>query len=238
MILPVKYDELVMKRITFRILRFKPGWIDPPRFQSFRLEVTPGMTILEGLEKIRLEQDKTLMYSHSCHHSSCGTCAIKINGQERLACITKLTDLAAHKVELAPLDGFKPLGDLVVDKKQFFEDFSQDWTYLREAEALNSTRLPRGIRQFARFENCIECGACVAACPVTRKNPQFLGPAVLAAVHNELEKFPGKKNDLLTLAGSKRGVQLCERALNCSRVCPTDVYPAMRIENLRKLLKT
>jgi succinate dehydrogenase / fumarate reductase iron-sulfur subunit len=226
-----------MKRITFRILRFKPGCIDPPRFQSFILEVTPGMTVLESLEKIRLEQDKTLMYRHSCHHASCGTCACRINGKERLACTTKLADLATDAVELVPLEGFKPLGDLVVDRRQFFENFSEDWTYLQQTEIVGTTRLPEGIRQFTHFENCIECGACVAACPVTRKDHQFLGPAVLAAVHNELKKFPAKKNDLLVLAGSNRGVQLCERALNCSRVCPTGVYPARHIENLSNLLR-
>ena len=81
------------KTITFRILRYKPNRIDPPRFQDYSLQVEPDMSVLEALEKIRLEQDNTLMYRHSCHHSSCGTCACRINGQERLTCITRVKDL-------------------------------------------------------------------------------------------------------------------------------------------------
>jgi succinate dehydrogenase/fumarate reductase-like Fe-S protein len=86
-----------------------------------------------------------------------------------------------------------------------------------------------GIQQFTRSENCIECGACVSACPVTQKHQQFLGPAVLAAAHNELKNFPEKAEELLFFARNQRGVNFCERALNCNRVCPTGVYPARHI---------
>jgi succinate dehydrogenase / fumarate reductase iron-sulfur subunit len=85
--------QLTAKTVTFRILRYKPNRIDPPRYQDFALQIEPDMSVLDALEKIRLEQDNTLMYRHSCHHSSCGTCACKINGQERLTCITKISDL-------------------------------------------------------------------------------------------------------------------------------------------------
>ena len=103
-----------IKKITFKILRYKPGHIDPPRFQEFKIEADPNTSVLDGLEKIRLEQDKTLMYRHSCHHASCGTCACKINGAERLTCITRPQDLQTDTITLTPLEGFKPIGDLVV----------------------------------------------------------------------------------------------------------------------------
>ena len=225
-----------MKEITFRILRYKPGHIDPPRYQYFSIQLDPGMTTLDGLERIRQDQDKTLMYRHSCHHASCGTCACKINDEEKLICITKIKDLKNDIITLAPLDGFKPLADLVVDKSRFYSDFGEDWSHLRDSVEVNSSQKPVGIRQFQRFENCIECGACISACPVTHKNKDFLGPALLAAAHNELKKSRQKAEKLLSLAGNKQGVLLCERALNCSRVCPTGVYPARHIANLQKSL--
>jgi succinate dehydrogenase / fumarate reductase iron-sulfur subunit len=226
-----------IKKITFHILRFKPGKIEPPEFQNFSIRADPGMTVLDGLEKIRLEQDSTLMYCHSCHHSSCGTCACRINGQEKLACFTKIHELGGDIVELEPLTGFSPMGDLVVDMKSFYKDLSKHWSYLRKAEGRQHVQIPNGIPQFTRFENCIECGACISACPIARKNQTFLGPAVLAAMNNELKKSPEKTEELLSLAGNKRGVQLCERALNCSRVCPTGVYPARHIADMRGVLK-
>ena len=78
------------KKITLRILRYKPGRIDPPRYQEFSLEMDPESSVLDALEEIRLRQDDSLMYRHSCHHSSCGTCACKITGREQLTCITKI----------------------------------------------------------------------------------------------------------------------------------------------------
>ena len=195
------------------------------------------MTVLDGLEKIRLEQDSTLMYCRSCHHSSCGTCACRINGQEQLACTAKIHELGGDLVRLEPLAGFRPTGDLVVEMKPFYKDFAQGWSYLRKVEGPESTQIPDGIREFTRLENCIECGACISACPVAHKNQMFLGPAVLAAINNELKKSPEKAEELLSLAGNKRGVDLCERALNCSRVCPTRVYPARHIADLQGHIK-
>jgi succinate dehydrogenase / fumarate reductase iron-sulfur subunit len=226
-----------VSKITFRILRYKPGRIDPARFQDFDLHLEPDMSVLDALETIRLEQDRTLMYRHSCHHSSCGTCACRINGEEGLTCITKLADLAGDIITLTPLEGFKPIADLVVDMTRFFEDYSEDWSYLRPSEKLKSTSQPSGIKQFTRFENCIECGSCISACPVTHGGNTFVGPAVLAAVSSELKKTPQNASDLLVLADSSRGVRRCERAVNCSRRCPSNVYPARHIADLRRMLE-
>ena len=225
------------KKVKFKIRRYKPGRIDPPRFQVYTIDVDPETTVLDSLEKIRIEQDKTLMYRHSCHHSSCGTCACKINDVERLTCITKIQELEGDTITLTPLEGFKPIGDLVVDMSRLYEDLSKDWSYLKEAENLESTDLPAGIGRFSRFENCIECGACISACPVSHKNATFIGPAALAALNCEMKKAPQRAKDLIALAGSKRGQHLCERALNCSRVCPTGVYPARHIADLRRLVE-
>ncbi|CAB1078454.1 Ferredoxin [Olavius algarvensis Delta 1 endosymbiont] len=228
---------MTIKNITFKILRYKPGHIDPPRIQHFTLAVDSITSVLDSLEKIRLEQDNTLMYRRSCHHSSCGTCACKINGEERLTCITKIQDLSGDTITLEPLEGFKPVGDLVVDMKHFYDDLSGDWSYIKDTENLESIELPAGILNFTRFENCIECGACVSSCPVSHKNAAFIGPAVLAAINCELKKAPRHAQMLMAAAGSKRGEHLCERALNCSRVCPTGVYPARHIMDLRRLLE-
>jgi succinate dehydrogenase / fumarate reductase iron-sulfur subunit len=228
---------MTTKKVTFKILRYKPEHIDPPRYQEFTVEVDKNASVLDGLEMIRLKQDSTLMYRHSCHHSSCGTCACKINGTERLTCTTRINNFEGETITLVPLEGFRPIGDLVVDPKALYTDLSADWTYLKNAENAPPDVLPAGINRFTRFENCIECGACVSACPVSHRNTAFIGPAALAAINCELRKSPGSKSDLMALAESRRGQHLCERALNCSRVCPTRVYPARHIADLRSLIE-
>ncbi|MEJ2283318.1 MAG: hypothetical protein P8X85_06980, partial [Desulfobacterales bacterium] len=65
----------------------------------------------------------------------------------------------------------------------------------------------------------------------------FVGPAALAALSNELKKSPHSSRALLAMAGHERGVDRCERAFSCSRVCPTQVQPATHIAELRRLLK-
>jgi succinate dehydrogenase / fumarate reductase iron-sulfur subunit len=223
-------------KIIFRILRFKPGRIDPPRHQEFELAVGPRTTVLDSLEQLRLEQDNTLMYRHSCHHCSCGTCACMINGAPRPACVTGVLGLGTATVMLEPLIGFRTIGDLVVDMHDFYIDLSEDWSGLRAAEDMARKRSPQAHPGPVRLENCIECGCCVVACPAVGDSDGFMGPAALAAIHNEMLKSPAKKTALLALADGERGQRLCRRALNCSRVCPTAVYPARHIADLRRMV--
>ena len=224
------------QRIEFIISRFQPGRIDPPRPQSFVVEVDATMTVLDGLERIRLTQDPTLIYRHSCHHSSCGTCACRINGAERLACTTRAVELGGGRITVEPLIGFERVADLAVDMRLFYRDIDPQWSGLKPCGPDPGSVSSPGPAALLRFEECIECGACVSACPAARGPGPFMGPAALAALHNEMRKSPDARKGLLTTAGGERGERWCRRALACSRVCPTGVYPARHIADLRRLL--
>jgi succinate dehydrogenase / fumarate reductase iron-sulfur subunit len=64
----------------------------------------------------------------------------------------------------------------------------------------------------------------------------FMGPAALAALNREYQKTPHRQAALLALAGGERGERWCASHLKCSRVCPTAVYPARHIMDLRRRL--
>ncbi len=228
---------MATKEIQFKISRYKPRVIDPPKFYFYKVEVNEHLNVIDALEKIRLEQEPTLVYRHACHHASCGTCAIIINGNERLACATNVWELDSEVVTLEPLRGFVRIADLAVNVDAFFKEIDPDWSYLQPAEVIGETSDHLEEEYFARFENCIECGSCVSACPVAHTDSKFIGPAALAAIHREKLKNPRKKEELLKLAGGPRGERWCQRALACSRVCPTKVYPARHIADLRRALK-
>ncbi len=216
------------------------------------------MTVLDGLEYIHARLDETLLYRHSCHHGSCGTCGMLINGEQRLACLTNMEETAeagapdgaggrggeanrpgeaeAVDIVLEPLDAFTHLRDLAVDPTGFFRRYPEGATYLRQSEANKDAPVAQELRAegnegYERFENCIECGLCVAACPVTQA---FVGPATLAAFHRELKNRPERREEILGLVDQRDGVWACQRALNCSRVCPTKVYPARHIAMLQR----
>jgi succinate dehydrogenase / fumarate reductase iron-sulfur subunit len=231
-----KMDAMVLEEVTFRILRYKPGVIDPARFQTHQLAISEQSSVLDALEQLRLLHEPTLVYRHSCHHGSCGTCACIINGTERLACTTKVGDLEGSVVTVEPLNGFEPIADLAVRIDPLFQEISPDWTYLQPVETAGNNSLST-INAPHRFENCIECGSCVSACPVSQAEGKFIGPAALAAIHREMLKTLSKKKELLKIVGGPRGERWCRRALACSRVCPTKVYPARHIADLRKVLK-
>ena len=224
------------KEIEFNIRRYKPQTGMPPHNEAFTLTIDTNKSVLDALEKIRIEQDNTLMYRHSCHHSSCGTCGMIINGKERLACITRISQLESDQIKLEPLSCFPVIGDLAVDMTTFFQDIEDKWSNLKISEDSEHKKLPEDIQHFEQFENCIECGCCVSACPVVASPKPFMGPAALAALSAELNKSNNNEKILLQKAASESGARACEQALECSRVCPTKVYPAHHISNLRKKL--
>ncbi|MCA1949584.1 MAG: 2Fe-2S iron-sulfur cluster binding domain-containing protein [Treponema sp.] len=236
-------------------LRIKRGSEADALYYVYEVDLPAGSTVLDALEYIRTGSVPDLMYRHSCHHGSCGTCTVRINGKECLACLTKLEDFTGTVPTIEPLAAFPVEKDLVVDPGPLFRHLPKDGTKLRASEwsggsitrepipDANQAR-PGGIDHFVRFEDCIECGACVSACPVTRKTwtdesiniNAFIGPAALAAINREAENCPERKNEMLTLAGQPNGVAACEKHFECSRVCPRMVYPGKHIEQLRKLI--
>jgi succinate dehydrogenase / fumarate reductase iron-sulfur subunit len=223
------------KPIALKILRFKPGVIDPAQFQHYSVSVNDEATVLDCLELIRSLHDHTLMYRHSCHHAACGTCACVINGKEALACTTRVKDLKDGELTLTPLKGFAPVGDLVVNMSAFFNKLSEQWSGLQTIEWPSSQADSSNSGTVQALENCIECGSCVSACPPARRNSHFLGPAALAAIHREMIKSPQRWPQLLKLARGERGERHCRRHLACSKVCPTGVYPARHIAEIRKI---
>ena len=224
-------------RKTFRILRDKPGRIEPPRHQLFQVQCTPETTVLEGLQQIRRTQDDSLMFRHCCHHASCGTCACTINGRPALACMTRVADIEDDTITLEPLANRVCLGDLAVDMTDFFTEIDPGWATLRACDQATADRTPEGVDQLKRLENCIECGCCTAACPVSGAAPSFTGPAVLAAINNEIRNRPESREQMLKMAAESRGASMCRRHLSCSRVCPSKVYPARHIADLQRAIK-
>ncbi len=218
--------------ITFRVFRFRAEDPDLAHFEETKIPVDEATSVLDVLERLR-GGDPSLMYRHSCHHGSCGTCACRINGRERLACMTRVKDLDSEIVTVEPLRKLKPVGDLMVDSVDFFREYPSGWQTLRRSEWQPGSTPPEDLPGFSRLENCIECEACVSACPVE----DFLGPAVLAGLNRERANRPEKEARLLEIAAGDRGVWKCERALECSRVCPTGVYPARHIQEMRTKLK-
>ena len=235
--------EPTVKTVVFRVHR-------PQReaeWARYEVPIRAHTTVVDALEWIKNHLDPTLMFRHSCHHGSCGTCGMIINGEQQLACTTSVIEMAEEAearagdgdevaVDVRPLQTMPHIGDLAVDPTPLFADFPAAASYLRPSEANKGSEVPDEIDHYVRFENCIECGLCVSACPVTEIR-RFTGPAALAAYNRELDKHPQRSDELLPEVDTDEGVWGCDRHLRCSAVCPTGVYPAKQIVMLQKKIK-
>ena len=197
-----------------------------------RFQYTPRSrysTLLNALQYIQSTLDKSVVFRCSCFHGSCGTCGVTVNGRPVLACLTLLDTIKERNIYIDPLTAFPVIKDVAVNLQSLFEHLPSDATYLRSAELHANTRArPR------RLENCIECGLCEAACPVTR---DFIGPAALSARYREIINRPHRKEQMLSEVAQDNGVAACQNHHQCSKVCPAGVYPAADIIKLRTMLE-
>jgi succinate dehydrogenase / fumarate reductase iron-sulfur subunit len=216
----------------FRVYRYKRGGEE--RFDDFDVPVGPDTTVLDALLWIVQHADPTLMIRHSCLHGSCGTCGVQVNGTEKLACIASLRDLG-DDVTVEPLANHPVLADLVVDMREFFARFPDQRPLVRTSELLPGSETPEGIPAHLRFEDCIECGLCLSACPVAATADSYVGPAALAAAQRRLEEGD---EAVLAWASGPEGVWRCHVGYECTAVCPVGLGPAERIMALRgRLMK-
>jgi succinate dehydrogenase / fumarate reductase iron-sulfur subunit len=224
-------------QIQLKIFRNKQGQA-APGYQTFTALADEDTTVLVALQDIRRDQDPSLTFRHSCHHASCGTCGLKINGQEKLACDVNLLDLGTSTVLVEPLDNLPLVSDLVVDMGRFYERYAEPMMpYLRQSEFVAGDDLPEGVTQFQRFENCLECGLCVSACPIVGSDSDYLGPAAMAAAWRVVaEPRSSDPNFALSWVDDQHGCWRCHVAYECTEVCPSEVDPGGSIMALRKTL--
>lgn len=221
----------------FRVSRYKQGQA-APIYQTFTIKAGPRTTVLEALQEIRRTQDRTLILRHSCHHASCGTCGMRVNGQEVLACVTNVQALGTDTVLVEPIRNIPLVADLVVDMGTFYDRYGDaGMPYIRQSEFLTAATLPEGIPQYTRYENCLECGLCVSACPIMGSSSDYYGPAALAAAWRIVaEPRDQDARTALDWVDNENGCWRCHVAYECTEVCPSDVDPGGSIMSLRRKL--
>ncbi len=218
------------------VKRWKEGW-EKPRYQEYVVEADADTSVLDALEKAWLG-DNTLVFEHACHHGVCGACGMVINGVERLACITRLGDVAVgNTVVVEPLRGFPVISDLAVDKSRMFRASARVSPETLEPVEGEGGELPgRASLRPEKLLSCLECGICYSACPIARTMEDYMGPAALALASKTLS-LTGDWSRVSDALG-RGGVWSCHAALECSVRCPAGFDPGGLIMVLRgKALK-
>ena len=233
--------------LVLRVWRTARPGRDRPGFEEIAVRVDRNAdTVLDTIERAWAEADPTLVFRHACHHASCGTCAVRVDGRERLPCVTPLAAVwnGRSKLTIEPLRNLPVVADVAVDPAAVLGRLAAlRFPYVRTVELdVRKAACPAGdddIGLAERFEDCLECLACVSACPVASGDPAYLGPAVLAAAQRIAEEpRHADAEHVLDLAGGEHGVWQCRSVWACSAVCPSGVDPAGRIMDLRRRLLT
>jgi len=185
-------------------------------------------TLLELLNTIKTEQDNTLAYSSGCRSSVCGSCAVRVNDKEVLACSYKVQD--GDRVE--PLKNILVLRDLVVDMERALETNVRAKTWLQSYNS--EAKLGHEDEQINALQSdCILCASCYSACPVYAVNPEFLGPFALTGVWKYVsdKREADSKEKIDTI--QTNGVWDCTLCNECTVVCPQGISSKADIEKLR-----
>lgn len=236
-------------KVIFKIMRQLPP--SAPTVASYILDVEPGNTILDCLNRLKWEQDGTLTFRKNCRNTICGSCAIRVNGRSILACGQSIAKELARfsiindetqlpEITIAPLGNMPVIKDLAVDMNRFWDNLEAVEPYVstkaRQIPEREFLQTPQERSQLDQMGNCILCGACYAECNATEVNPQFVGPHALAKAQRlmadsrdtqntqRLEKY----NDVTT------GVWACTRCYMCNEVCPMDVAPLDQISKIKQ----
>ena len=83
------------------------------RYQEFEVTFEDGDSVLDGLVRIRLNQEPDLAIRFSCFNANvCKECMMRIDGKVEYACIAKLRE---GRIQLDPLPNSTLLRALVTD---------------------------------------------------------------------------------------------------------------------------
>jgi succinate dehydrogenase / fumarate reductase iron-sulfur subunit len=168
--------------VTLKVWR-QNGPTDEGRFDVIEApEVNDEMSFLEMLdlvnERLITDGKEPITFDHDCREGICGTCSLMINGQAHgpqkgtATCqlhMRKFSDGDTITIEPWRATAFPVIKDLMVDRSAF-DRIVEAGGFITAATGgapdANLIPIPKVVADSAMdAAACIQCGACVAACP-------------------------------------------------------------------------
>ena len=227
-----------IRQLELEVMRYDPEKDAEPWFQTYTVPYHEDWVVLDAINYIKDEVDRTLSYRWSCHMAVCGSCGMVINGEPVLACHAFLRDYP-DKIRIEPLRNFPIERDLIVDMDDFIGKLTsvKPWVVAKEEKNVDDgeyLQTPAELAVFKQYTACINCLLCYSACPQYALNEAFVGPAALALAHryNQDSRDVGRsaREDVVA---SNPGIWECSFVGACSEVCPKQVDPAAAIQQAK-----
>ena len=192
-------------------------------WQEFRTPYHKAMRVLDALNAIALNDAPDLAYRWFCGSKMCGTCAVRMNGREVLAC----WEAVEPEMRIEPLRNLPVVRDLVVDRTPYERKVASFEPWLTRTQPYPGFPEPLSHREISRASkalDCISCASCYSACPVIRLGSltDFAGPAPLVQL-GQTALDPRQDQRQVARALSHSGIFNCVSCYKCEEVCPAHI---------------
>ena len=234
-----------MKELHLSLYRFDPEKDQRPYMSDYVIEINDSgnMMVIDAIRKAQ-EQDSTVTFRRSCAQGVCGSDGVNMNGQNGLACITAVSDVAIrNKLEVRPLPGLPVIKDLIVDMKPFYDQYEKVKPFLDNDEEVTTgherLQSPQERDRLDGLYECVLCACCSTSCPSFWWNPEkFVGPAALLQAYRFIADTRDKqKSQRLKKLNDAFSVYRCHGIMNCTSVCPKGLNPSKAINEIKKELR-
>lgn len=225
------------KTVRLQVQRYDRETGTKAHYDTFEVPAKPSMTVLDALFYVLEEQDRSLAFRYSCRSAVCGSCATFINGRQRLACNTQISELG-RDITVGPLQHIPVIRDLMVDLRPFFDRLEMVKPYFEASEphpAREFIQSPKDREALGVSIDCIDCMACFSACPMTWTDHNHPGPAAFVkAARFIADTRASDRTERLNLIGCEDGVWRCHTVFNCADACPKAINPPHFIQYLKR----
>jgi len=209
--------------ISVRVKRFDSSRDAEAHFESFAVPYSKWMRVLDVLIYISDELESDLSYRWYCGSKMCGTCAMRVNGREVLACWAA----AEPEMTIEPLRNVPVVRDLTVDRQPYEQLVLSLTPWLERGSPYPGFPEPfthKEMKLASKALDCISCLACYSACPVVGLGDvtNFAGPAPLVQVGQmalDRRDSMDRARDLIERAG----IFSCVSCYRCEEVCPAEI---------------
>ena len=225
--------------VTLKIWR-QAGPTETGAMHTYELaDVSPDMSFLEMLDVLNEQLndlgEEPIAFDSDCREGICGTCGLMINGEAHGPEVTTACQLHMRSfkdgetitVEPWRSDAFPVVKDLVVDRGAL-DRIIQSGGYISvntgSAPEAHSVPVPKDDADRAfNVATCIQCGACVAACP-NGSASLFMGAKVTHL--GLLPQGQPERNDRvvnMVAQQDREGFGGCTNIGECSAACPKGI---------------
>ena len=228
--------------VTYKVHRKDPENGGESSYSTYQVELPEDATVLDGLQKIRDEQDDTLAFRASCCQGSCGECAVRINYKAQFTCTTRIGDVTKKALEilLDPVRNIPVIKDLVFDMDRFTWNkmaAMKPWMEPDDEFAPTENLVPESeMADVRKTMSCHACSLCDEGCAVLPVNFDFLGPAAMVKGYRfvmDPRETGAKMEARMKVVEQPQGLWDCVHCYEADGKCPRGLTPSSKIMEIR-----